>query len=317
MGQYRYLTYSLVLTVLGFGIWIAFKDQQKIVDALSHVGLLGFLFVCSLSCINYIIRYFRWRYLLQTLKDETPFWDGLLCYFSGFALTTTPGKAGEVIRCFYLNKRHGVKHTHTLASLLSERASDAIAGALLALLAFYSFKDYRVIGFALLVFITLIIFLINKPKLLLAVSTWFRFIKINFIQKIMDGIPLFIEKSSMLFSVKTLGFGTFLGFFSWSAEAYGFAWLAQSLGGSAPITLYMSIFAIGMIAGAISFLPGGLGGTELVLYLLLKATGLGDVEALTITLVCRLATLWFAVVLGLLSVVLLGRYPVTPSAEGG
>ncbi len=310
MNQYRYLIYSLIFTVLGFCVWIVLEDYQKVLDALNRVGWLGFLFVCVLSLLNYLIRYFRWKLFLKKLGDDTPFWDGLLCYFSGFALTTTPGKAGEVLRCFYLKNRHGVNYPHTMATLLVERVNDAISGILLALLVFYTFEDYRVIAYALLVFISSIVILINRPALTLLVSSWFRFIKINFVQKMIDAVPMFVEKSATLLSVKNLSFGVLLGIFSWSAEAFGFAWVAHSLGGTAPVTLYMSIFAVGMIAGALSFLPGGLGGTELVLFFLLKTTGLGDAEALTVTLVCRLATLWFAVVLGLLSVVWLQRSEV-------
>jgi uncharacterized protein (TIRG00374 family) len=54
-----------------------------------------------------------------------------------------------------------------------------------------------------------------------------------------------------------------------------------------------------MLVGAISFLPGGLGGTEATMIALLVAHGLPLPESVAATLVVRLATLWFAIVLGL------------------
>ena len=60
------------------------------------------------------------------------------------------------------------------------------------------------------------------------------------------------------------------------------------------------VFTLGSLAGALSFLPGGLGVAETSMAALIKA--LGDTtkaQAAAATLLIRLATLWFAVALGL------------------
>ena len=75
-----------------------------------------------------------------------------------------------------------------------------------------------------------------------------------------------------------------------------------SVGGQASPLLYISIFCIALVVGGLTFLPGGLGGTEVILYMLTVASGMGSTEALAATLLIRLATLWYAVVLGLLSI---------------
>ena len=56
-----------------------------------------------------------------------------------------------------------------------------------------------------------------------------------------------------------------------------------------------------MLAGAISFIPGGLGATEAVMISILIWKGVGSPEAVASTLIIRLTTLWFAVVLGVIS----------------
>jgi uncharacterized protein (TIRG00374 family) len=301
MKNYRYLTYSIVLTILGFGIWIAFEDYEKILASIQSIGWKGFIFICIFSLVNYALRYLRWTLLLRRLGDHFPLIDGLRCYIAGFALTTTPGKAGEAIRSIYFYRRHRIHHGHTLAAFLSERASDALASVLLASLAFYTFENMRWLGVGFSAAIFVLMLLVNKPALLLLISEKFRFIKAAFIQRLLDMVPVFLARAADLFSIRALGPGIIIGLMSWSAEAFAFAWLAHHLGGEASTLLYMSIFAVAMVAGAATFLPGGLGGTETVMFLSLKLTGMGEVEALTVTLLCRLATLWFAVGLGLLS----------------
>jgi len=62
-----------------------------------------------------------------------------------------------------------------------------------------------------------------------------------------------------------------------------------------------SFYAVAMVAGALSALPAGLGGTEAVLTGLLVAQGAAPGAALGITVLVRLLTLWLAVALGLLA----------------
>lgn len=309
MNNYRYLMYSIVLTVLGFGIWIALEDHEKIFESIRLIGWSGFGFVCIFSLVNYFFRYIRWRLLFGYLGDKVPFVDGLLCYVAGYSLTTTPAKAGEAIRCIYFNRRHGTNHAHTLAAILSERTSDAMASMLLASLVVYQFEQLRWLGVGLVALIATIIIGINMPSLILRITSLMRVIKMKWFNSLLDLVPTFLQRSSTLLSWKPLGIGTMIAFVSWSAEGIGFAWLAHQLGGEQSMMLYMSIFAIGMVAGALTFLPGGLGSAELVMYMLLTLTGMGHAEALTATLLCRLATLWFAVVLGLLSILWLEHHP--------
>ena len=56
-----------------------------------------------------------------------------------------------------------------------------------------------------------------------------------------------------------------------------------------------------MVAGALSALPAGLGGTEAVLTGLLVAQGATAGDALGITVLARLLTLWLAVAIGVLA----------------
>ena len=64
----------------------------------------------------------------------------------------------------------------------------------------------------------------------------------------------------------------------------------------------IGIYAAAIVVGAVSFLPGGLGTTEAAMVTLLVNYGLGIPEAIVLTIVCRLLTLWIAVLLGWIAV---------------
>lgn len=69
-----------------------------------------------------------------------------------------------------------------------------------------------------------------------------------------------------------------------------------------------------MLAAALSLLPGGLGGTEAVMVTLLVWKGQSLADAAAATLVIRLATLWFAVGLGVFFLYLLAGRGGKPAA---
>ena len=73
--------------------------------------------------------------------------------------------------------------------------------------------------------------------------------------------------------------------------------------------LAMVIYAGTTIAGALSFLPGGLGVTEgaMAMWLVHGATQLDRATALDAALLARLATLWFAVLLGMVCLAVVRR----------
>jgi uncharacterized protein (TIRG00374 family) len=93
--------------------------------------------------------------------------------------------------------------------------------------------------------------------------------------------------------------GLLLGLVAWSLEAAGLKIVGDVV---SPVPLSfpsaMGIYAIAIIVGALSFLPGGLGSTEAVMTSLLVAHGYDLPQAILLTLVCRLLTLWLAVLIG-------------------
>jgi len=95
-----------------------------------------------MSLLNYGLRFMRWQQYLGALAHPMPWRPSARIYLAGFALTTTPGKAGEALRGVLLKRWH-VPYTHSLAAFLSERLSDLAA---IVLLAFFGLSLYPKIG---------------------------------------------------------------------------------------------------------------------------------------------------------------------------
>ncbi len=274
-------------------------DSTRIIAALQQLAWLGCGLVLALSAGNYAVRFERWRAFLSRLGHDLPFGRHLLYYLSGFAFTVSPAKAGEAVRSLYL-RGYGVTYSQSIAALFVERLQDLLAMVLLASLIMTDRPAYRplVLG-ALLLVLALVIGATIKglPGLLDRLATRLKQARLV---SLLSAIANLLRSSRALLQPRLLLLGTAAGVISWGAEGLGFYVVCQALQVHLPLLSALGIYALAVLAGSAAFfLPAGLGGMELVMTSLLVAQGAPLRVAVVATLLCRIATLWFAVLIGM------------------
>ena len=291
----------LIFIALGVAIYVGVMiatDLSVLTDAALQLAALSWSLILGCSLINYAVRFLRWHWYLRYLGEQIPWSRHFTYYVAGFAFTTTPGKAGEAIRSLYLN-RHGVPWSQSLAALFAERLLDLAAIAILTIAAAWSFSSARWPVAIALIGVLAALTLLHHPRLdslltrLTTQRNWPKF------TRGITHLRALLHDSAQLLQPKPRHLGLLLGLIAWGAEGIGFFVILHALDVPISLGLAIGIYAAGILAGALSFIPGGLGSTEAVMVLLLSLTGVETPTALAATLLCRLATLWFAVVLGL------------------
>lgn len=294
--QYRALILTIMcaaVSYLGFSLWSGWYEVSQ---ALQSVGLLGTLLVLMMSLINYGLRFIRWQGYLKTLGHPVPWWPSLKIYLAGFALTTTPGKAGEALRGVLL-KPLGVPHSHSLAAFFSERLSDLFAIVLLTLFGLSLYPDAHVliwIGIGCIAFAFLVL---SQQKLLALATQRLKQSQTTFAQLLLKLFNI-LAQAQQCHKPLQLITASVLSCIAWSAEALAFYWILSWMGADISLPFAVFVYAIAMLAGALSFMPGGLGGAEAVMIALLIWAGMPNPDAVAATVLIRLATLWFAVGIG-------------------
>lgn len=303
----RALMLSVVLAAVGylaFSLWGGWKD---VASALVKVSLPLLLLLLLLSLVNYGLRFIRWQHYLRLFGHHIPHLASLRIYLGGFALTTTPGKAGEALRSVLLQPQ-GVPYPQSLAALLAERLGDLMAVLLITSIGLAAYPKGVVVVVVMSIVLLLILVLMQRHSWLRALDAWLLRRFEGRIAHLLSGLIETILHSSRLFTLPLLSYSIVLGLVAWGAEGVAFYYLAQALGANLELGNALFIYAFSMLVGAISFLPGGLGGAELTMVTLLLLHGMPQGEAVAATLIIRLTTLWFAVVLGAVSL-LPGRSP--------
>lgn len=291
------LPLAILLTFL-FILLLSPVDTQRTLRSIATIDYGTLSVVLVLSLVNYVLRFWRWAILLGQRAAAVPVFRHLVIYIAGFALTTTPGKAGEAMRSYYLLP-HGISTRESLAALYAERLFDLCVVSMLAfLLIMHSGVVARTLGLAGAA-VTAVLLAVQHP----AVARGLNRIAARFREwraaVAIGATAAFLTEVRSMMSARIVMSGSVLGLLAWGAEGIGAYLVCRALGLEIDVWLAVGIYATAMLAGAFSFLPGGLGGTEVVMTSLLVYAGATVPVAIAATMIVRLATLWFAVALGL------------------
>lgn len=291
----RALTLSIGLSAVLYLGSVLFADRAAVFAALQRIGWPVLSAIFALSLVNYLLRFWRWQCYIAAFGHSLPWRLHLLYYVAGFILTVTPGKAGEAVRSLYL-RDHGVGYAQSLAALFVERLLDVLAMSLLALLILLARPgDYGQLVALAWVLALGLGWLVTRNGLPERLRRWGDGHRYG---QQFERAARLLDSAAVLLRPGYLLFGLGLGVLSWGLEGFSLYLLARDSGVGLSLATGIGIYAIAVLAGALSFLPGGLGGTEAVMGMLLVAFGADGPSAVAITLLCRIATLWFAVALG-------------------
>jgi uncharacterized protein (TIRG00374 family) len=289
-----------------FAIWCAIalrKDLAQMSLAPLATAWPLVLLAGVMSLLNYALRIVRWRSYLAHLGHALPLGFAGQTFTAGFAFTLSPGKVGEMVRARYTPN---IPLSTIAAAFFMERLMDLMAMVVLALAAFAAAGSYHgllygsvFVAVALLVMLALM----PWPRLAASFAAYAEAHPALPLAKSLNGVLRTVIAARALLTPTMLLQGFLLGLFAWGLEAWGL----YVIGGMFPdvaisVGAAVGAYALATIVGALSFLPGGLGSTEAMMVLLLTAQGFSTAQALLLTLVCRLLTLWLAVLLGWLAV---------------
>lgn len=301
----------MLLAILVYGAFVIWTGVKTLGQALAdfHWGALAAALL--LSSFNYCLRFLKWEYYLRLLgvpKLRTS--DSFLVFLSGFVLTVTPGKVGEVFKSAVLQKTHGIDLALTAPIVVGERLTDVIAIVILVIVGSIGFAGgllWAGLG-AGAVILLLVLILWDAP-----VAAVLRRIERGG-GKLTTYLPKIHTARTSLVAVarlRTLPLPTGLSLIGWAAEGLGLWGLLQGFGQDTKASVAMFFYATSTLAGALVPVPGGLGVAETILQGGLSELGGVPLAAATgAMLLSRFATLWWAVLVGFAALGLLRlRFP--------
>lgn len=277
---------------------VLYADAAEVGRAVARLNPAWLPVILGLPLLNYFLRFLKWQYFLQRVEVFVPWRRSLSVFVAGFSMTVSPGKFGELLKCYLLRRGEGIEVSRTSPVVVAERITDLISMIVIALIgaAFLGGRAGLLAAGAGAAFVGLVMVVLLSQRAFGCVTNIL--CRFSFFASRREGICDFQDHCTNLLDGRSLLVTVPLGILSWGAEALVLCAVAASLGYGMGAGLALLAHAAGTIAGAVSMIPGGLGLTEITIDGLLT-DALPVHTATAVTLLMRFATLWFAVLLGL------------------
>jgi uncharacterized protein (TIRG00374 family) len=311
----RRLILVMLLAVAIYGGFVLARGFEEIRARLESYAWWTFAAACGLALSNYVLRFLRWEYYLARLEIRgIPKGESFLTFLSGFVLTVTPGKVGEVFKSVILFQIRKVPIARTAPIIVAERVTDLIGVIVIITAGSTSFPGGMIWATIGTVAVVVLLGIVASRRL----SAWM----LRALPRLpgalgrMGGrlapkIELALHELRVLTAPSRLIWPTLLSVAAWSLEGVGLWIILRGFGERPPLTQTAFVYATATLAGAIVPTPGGLGVTDPLLDgQMARLGGIPSATATASMLLVRFATLWFAVAIGFAALgILRARYP--------
>ena len=294
---------TLVLLFAAAGVLVFSADLRALGAVIGTFDLRYLPPIIALSLVKFVMWYVKWDYYLDRIGVRIPRFDDACIYYSGFALSLTPGKVGELLRSWLLQERYAVAAERTVPLTLMERVTDACAMAIIACLTFSSVGSSALPALVVLAFLFLALYLLRRESLVARIFVWSG--SVRWLRRTTVVLEDAYASTYSISSARNNTYGIANGLVSWVAEGFVLYLILIALGSPIGLAQAMFIASAAAIVGALSSIPGGLIANELSAIALLRLVGVPTDVATAATLLSRISTLWLGIAIGIVAYVLL------------
>jgi uncharacterized protein (TIRG00374 family) len=288
--------WTVLSAVIVFILLSLISDLETLKTALEGFPLAYLVPIGLLSLGNYALRYVKWHWYLKLLGHRISRFPNLLVFLSGFALTVTPGKVGEFVKAYIVKERFNVPYTASTAVVLMERFTDVAAIVLLSCLGlFLRFLHWSFAVLAVLALFAFLMLLRNRSFVGWVIAQTARF---KLLKRLSGPLKTFYEEGWILLDLGVFFSSLLLSLVAWFLEGLGYALVAWGLGSTISLMEGVFIYSVALLGGALTLFLGGLGATEGGMVGLGIIFGMTRSTAAASTIIIRVMTLWFAVLIG-------------------
>jgi len=275
-----------------------YSDVDQFSKTISEINYAFIPLVLIIMTAHLLLLGVRFHKLIRGLEISISLRKSISIYLAGLSLVVTPLGVGQIIKSHIIKKESGEAISKTAPVILIEKWNELISVIIiLAFLVFFeSLFETQII---IIIGIVIIVILFGVMR------TQFLFVffekliqKIRFLKNFGEILENSQETLRKLTTKKMILEGILLTTPAKFLEAIAVFLAFQALNIDFNFLISTQIFFTAIVSGIISFIPGGLGVTEASMLGLITKYG-GDFSiAATAVIFVRLATIWYATILG-------------------
>ncbi|MBI1778632.1 MAG: flippase-like domain-containing protein [Proteobacteria bacterium] len=244
----------------------------------------------------------RWLVLWRTELGRGPIAVQALFYVSGYAMSATPGRAGELIRLWFNRRHFGVSYLRSLPVFVLDRVADTTSVVVCGVVGFAIINQSFEVLLPFGIFSTIALCVLGFPRPWLALIRGLR-VRLSGRFRMGAGLlrvaALTLARTARLYRRPAFMPALLLAIASRVVQCIGLSLVLASAEQDVSLALALTAYSAGSLAGAASFLPAGLGAAELAIIATLAAYGLPAAPVVASVIVFRVGGFWLATLIGL------------------
>lgn len=302
----------LISIIAIYATFLILSDFSKLSEKIIDFKIEYLPVILILAPLGWLALYYRWVLLLRNLNYNLPHKKNFQIFLSGFALSVTPGKVGELLKSQLLKDSFGIPRKITAPVILVERLYNAVGIVIVSSFGIWFF-DFSGIVILITTCILVVIFVSLRIKKLFLILIQ-KISKIKFLSKFSDSFSDSYDVVNTSIKPKIFIISSLLSVVYWILESIAVYFILRSFGIDF-LELYNVIpaYATSIILGVVSFMPAGLGVVEGTLVGLLSIQGLAISTAITLTIFIRIFTIWYSVIVGFVALKLVDAFSINNS----
>ena len=283
---------------LGVFLLVAlFGGFSNVVHTIESANMFYYFLAFVCVFLGYLARYGKWGYYMHMLGIKVKQTKSFLIYMSVYSMDITPGRIGRIIAAYTLKKITKIKFMSIVPIVTMDLFTDFFGFAILAFFTAILVGKYLIYVLAFDIILVIPFIIIINPWVF------------NYIKSLKKKGYLLkkLEKhgSNYYMSQNKLNKpAIYIGSLAFTVPAdilnsLGLYFSLLAVGVKPKVIISLFIFATSQIFGMVSSVPGGIGVADATLIAFLKTMlGLSSTVSSAVTIMTRVATLWFGVVLG-------------------
>jgi uncharacterized protein (TIRG00374 family) len=308
VGRFRLFAVLGLLASLGVFFAVAvFGGFSNVLNIIEHAN--PYIYAIAFACVflSFCMRYLKWNYFTKRLGLRVPHRKNFLVYLSTNGMSITPGNVGSIIAAYTLKKITNVRFSKIAPIVTMQLFTDFLGFALFALAAAIIIGRY-------VVYVAVLDAVLMVPFMLILSPWLFNILKGRkkkgpFLRRLYSHARHYYMSQNSLnrkgVYLISLAFTTPADILN--SMALYFSLLAVGI--DPRIIASIFVFSTSQIFGMITALPGGIGAADATFVALLGGVfHLGSALSSAVTIMTRLATLWFGVAVGIIALIYTIRY---------
>ena len=297
----------ILASIIFYALFLIFTDLSQLSEKILDFKIEYIPLILSLVSSGWLALYLRWTFLLKNSGYVVPHKKNFQIFLTGFPLSITPGKIGELLKSQLLKDNFDIPRKITAPIILVERLYNAVGILIISFFGIW-FLDFS--GIVILIttcILTGIFIVMRSKKLFLQINKII--LKIKFLSKFSDSLSDSYDVINNSIKPKIFIISSAFSASYWILESIAVYFIFQSFGiDFIELIQIIPTYATSIILGVASFVPGGIGVFEGTLTGLLNIQGLALSTAVTLTIFIRIFTIWYSVIIGFFALKFAGAF---------